>query len=266
MSDFLAEMTIGSRKRAEEAKRRLPEYRSKSRSMPPPRLLEFDGFGVVAEAKIASPTVGRLGAGAGTAEVVDLARRFVAGGATAISVLTVPDRFEGAIEHLSAVASVVDVPVMRKDFLVEPCQVVEARAYGASGVLLIARILGETRLLEMVDTAAELGLFILVELFDEEDLEIALSVLDRDILIGVNARDLADLSLDRGRFARMAPVLPDKTKVAESGIDGPHDVRDVARLGYELALVGTSLVRSDKPTEVVAQLTSEGRRVMAGAN
>ncbi len=236
-------------------------------SVPPALPLDLNSseFGVIAEAKLASPSEGLL-AGGGAEHVVDLARTYVAGGAVAISVLTEESRFAGDIAHLELVARAVDVPVMRKDFLVDPIQVEEARAAGASGVLLIARLLTEGLLTEMTDLTIALGMFPLIEVFDETDLEKTSRVFDRDALIGVNCRDLTTLGVDRRRFATLAPLLPrELPAVAESGLEIPADVASVAALGYRLALVGTALVRSGDVRFDLDSMIAAGRTAMTGA-
>jgi indole-3-glycerol phosphate synthase len=154
---------------------------------------------------------------------------------------------------------------MRKDFLVDPIQIVEARAAGASGVLLIARMLPGELLVEMTDQTLDLGMFVLVEVFDRSDLETAVVVFDRDVLVGVNCRDLGSLDVDPARFASLAPHLPDHLPaVAESGIDGPEDIAAVVRSRYRLALVGASLVSSADPGGSLRAMLAEGRSVAAG--
>jgi indole-3-glycerol phosphate synthase len=220
---------------------------------------------VIAEAKLASPSEGRLAEG-GAAKVVELARLYEAAGAVAISVLTEETRFAGALRHLEAASASVDLPVMRKDFLVDPIQVLEARAAGASGVLLIARLLPDRLLDEMTDLTLSLGMFALIEVFDRSDLETAAGVFDRDVLVGVNSRDLASLEVDAARFAALAPHLPDQvTAVAESGLIDPEDFAAVAGLGYRLALVGSSLVREPDPARRLSEILEAGRAQIAGA-
>jgi indole-3-glycerol phosphate synthase len=227
--------------------------------------LSSNGFGVIAEAKLASPSEGVLAAGGGD-RVAALSRAYAAGGAAAISVLTEKSRFGGAIDHLEAVAGSVDLPVMRKDFLVDPIQVEEARSAGASGVLLIARLLTGGLLAEMTDLTLTLGMFPLIEIFDEDDLEKTSQVFDRDVLIGVNCRDLTNLGVDRRRFEALAPLLPDGLPaVAESGLESPEDVAAVAALGYRLALVGTALVRSGDVRSDLESMIEAGRSAMTGA-
>ena len=270
MSDFLAVMAEESSRRA----RRLREETSSSglearlREAPPPSPLDVSapGFDVIAEAKLSSPSEGRLVSGTNRAgAVLDLARSYAGGGAVAISVLTEESRFEGAMAHLETVSAEIRVPVMRKDFLVDPIQVLEARAAGASGVLLISRMLPGALLAEMTDLALAHGMFVLVELFDRSDIEIAAGVFDREVLVGVNCRDLATLEVDTGRFETLAPHLPDQLpSVAESGLTSAEDVAVVAALGYRLALVGSSLVAEADPAKRLVEMIAAGRRALTG--
>ncbi len=265
MSDFLASMAASSRIRAQEVRESPGEAELTSRvsSARPAIQLELsdDGFDLIAEPKLSSPSEGRLstqGDDGGT--VVRLASEFEDAGAAALSVLTEPSRFAGDFAHLPSVAAVAGIPVMRKDFLVDPIQVLEARAAGASGVLLIARMVGSGLLVEMTDLALDLGMFVLVELFDEADLDAASHVFDREVLVGVNARDLSTLQVDSDRHSRMAGLLPaNLTLVAESGIFDADDAGRVAGLGYRLGLVGTSLVSTPHPGELAAAMIVAGR-------
>ncbi len=262
MSDFLSSMASSSLLRAEgvRANAGVKGLRSRVASARPaqPLVLNSNDFDLIAEAKLASPSRGRL---AGSDEqVVVLAKEMAKARPAAISVLTEPDSFDGSIGHLEAVASSITVPVMRKDFLVDPIQILEARANGASGVLLIARITGRSKLLEMTDLALELGMFVLMEVFEGSDLEVASEVFDREILVGVNARDLATLEVTPTRHAELITSLPSHLPaVAESGIRTAEDAKTVSRLGYKLALVGTSLVVSGRPAELTREMIEAGR-------
>jgi indole-3-glycerol phosphate synthase len=232
-------------------------------SIPPPRPLDVSrpGFDLIAEPKPTSPAEGVLieDSDPGGA-VVRLAEGFAGAGAAAISVLTEPTRFGGSLRHLEAVASTVKVPVMRKDFLVDPVQVLEARFSGASGLLVLARLCKGGLLVEMVDLALALGMFVVVEVFDQADLEEATVVFDRAVLVGVNSRDLVTLGVDRSRFAALAPLLPGHLPwVAESGITRPEHAAETARMGYRLALAGTGLVTSPNPAAAVKALLAAGR-------
>ena len=216
--------------------------------------LNLGAFDVIAEIKNRSPAEGELTARG--VDRVDRAQQYVEGGAAAISVLTEPSRFDGSLEHLAEVAAAVPgTPVMRKDFLVDPVQILEARSAGASGVLLIAAMLDDRALRSMLDCSAEHGLFVLLESFDEEDLARSSKLLDNpadheradagQLLFGVNTRNLRTLHVDPERLAKLAPALPAGRCVAESGLHTEADAAAVADLGYRLALVGTALMRSE---------------------
>lgn len=269
MSDFLAEMASESTRRARETKSTASAAALESRaaSAPPVTALHLarDGFDLIAEAKLASPAAGRLASG-GVERVVALAGEYASHGAAAVSVLTEDTRFAGSLSHLEAAAAAVEVPVMRKDFLVDPIQVTEARAAGASGVLLIARMLPGALLAEMTDLALSHGMFVLLEVFGRPDLESAARVFDRDVLVGVNCRDLVTLDLDVERFESLAPHLPGHLPaVAESGITTEADTERVVELGFRLALVGSSLVTHDDPGRRLAALIAAGRSALTGA-
>lgn len=262
MSDFLAAMAVSSRARAAALREEELSARMSSARPPIPLCLSDEGFDLITEAKLASPSAGRLAEIADDDRTVtDLANTLATAGPAAISILTEPSRFAGHMRHLEMVAGSLDVPVMRKDFLVDRLQVFEARAGGASGVLLIARILDEELLVEMTDLSLDLGMFVLVEVFDESDLERSQAVFGKDVLVGVNARDLATLAVDQGRHARLGGLLPDHLPlVAESGVLNADDVAEVASLGYRLALVGTGLMRNPHPGRMAAELLKAGRR------
>ncbi len=271
MSDFLTEMSQASSLRARAARESVDVSRLQSRaasaSTPAPLRFDASGFDVIAEAKLASPSEGRLVEDESGRTVVSLAGSYTESGAIAVSVLTEPHRFAGSLEDLKEVANAVDAPVMRKDFLVDPIQVVEARAAGASGVLLIARMLPGKALLEMTDLAISYGMFVLVEVFDRSDLEKAATVFDRDVLVGVNCRDLANLGIDRSRFEALAPHLPDHLPaVAESGMTAPDHVASVAALGYRMALVGSTLVSDPDPGAKLGRFLAAGREALSGVS
>lgn len=265
MSDFLASMAAASRLRAEGARRGpgVADLTSRAMSARPviPLVVSDGGFDLMAEPKLASPSGGRLIAdGDDRDTVAGLAAELAASGVAALSVLTEPTSFAGDIGHLGMVSDVLEVPVMRKDFLVDPIQILEARAAGASGVLLIARIVDSSLLVDMTDLALDLGMFALVELFDASDLEVASSVFDRDVLIGVNARDLGTLEVDPGRHGEMMGLLPRGLPlVAESGIVGVPDVERIAEMGYRMALVGTALVSCEDPGSLAREMIRAGR-------
>ena len=269
MSDFLSTMAEASRLRAHAARGKigvtgLASQASSARPVVPLDLPET-GFDLIGEVKLASPVDGQLVTGDDPGHrVPELASLYEDADAAVISVLTEPSRFHGSLDHLEAAAVAVEVPVMRKDFLVDPIQVVEARAAGASGVLLIARLTEASLLAEMTDTAIGFGMFALVEVFDETDLDRASVVFDREVLIGVNTRDLTTLKVQPGRLADLAPHLPRcLLRVAESGLKSASDAELAATLGYRLALVGTALVTSEAPGETTRRLIAAGRAAIS---
>jgi indole-3-glycerol phosphate synthase len=217
-------------------------------------VLRSDGVSVIAEVKRSSPSRGDL---APIADPAALAADYEAGGAHCISVLTEERRFNGSLADLAAVRAAVDVPVLRKDFVVTSYQLWEARAYGADLVLLIVAALEQNALTSLVERAESLGLTPLVEVHDEE--EVARAVDAGAKIIGVNARDLRTLEVDRETFARIAPMIPDDiVKIAESGVRGPHDLIAYANCGADAVLVGESLVTGKDPRTAVADLVTAG--------
>jgi len=209
---------------------------------------------VIAEVKRASPSKGALAA---IADPAALAMDYEAGGARVISVLTEPRRFGGSLEDLAAVREAVRVPVLRKDFIVSSYQLWEARAYGADVVLLIVAALEQNALVSLVERAMSIDLVPLVEVHTEEELDRALDAGAR--VLGINARNLATLEVDRSVFGRLAPRVPEGIiKIAESGIRGPHDLLAYAAAGADAVLVGESLVTGKDPRSAVADLVTAG--------
>ncbi len=270
MSGLLDEMARSStaRVRAAQQLESFAELERRARGTPPGPVLRLSpaGFDVIAELKLRSPAAGQLGS-----ESQDWLGRIAAyarGGAAAVSVLTEPSRFDGSLEHLRQAALVLaplHVPAMRKDFLVDPYQVLEARAAGAAGILVILRMLTRERVCALLDAAADHGLFVLLEAFDESDLESARQLLSsraagETILVGINSRDLQTLEVVPERFAALAPLLPAASAgVAESGVTSPSDARAMRRLGYRLALIGTALMNCDDPAAMVAEILEAAR-------
>jgi len=263
MSDFLQNMAKSSAERAAAVDTPF----SSSDFDKPVVPIDIGAFGVIAEIKDRSPAEGDLATPG--SDRAGRARNYASGSAAAISVLTEPTRFSGALAHLQDVVSAVPgTPVMRKDFLVEPVQVSEARKAGASGVLLIATMLSDAKLREMLDRAWEHGLFVLLEAFDAEDLRRASKLLENNpdreradagqLLVGVNTRNLRTLAVDSDRLQKLAPLLPAATSVAESGLHTADDAARVAGWGYRAALVGTALMRSDDPASLVAAMREAG--------
>ena len=231
------------------------ELRARLLDVPPARDplpgFRVAGSSVIAEVKRRSPSKGDL---AGIPDPAALATAYQRGGAAAISVLTEERRFGGSLDDLHAVRAAVSIPVLRKDFVVEPYQLLEARAAGADLVLLIVAALPGDALLHLYDLTRELGLTALVEVHDEPETERAVELGAR--LVGVNARNLKTLDVDPATFAKLAPLVPaDVVTVAESGITGPDDVRRFVGEGADVVLVGEALVRDGDPEAAVRALT-----------
>jgi len=216
--------------------------------------LRGDGVKVIAEVKRSSPSRGAL---AMITDPAALAADYAAGGASIISVLTEQRRFGGSLEDLAAVRAAVDIPVLRKDFMVTSYQLWEARAYGADVILLIVAALDQLTLVGLHERAESLGMTALVEVHDEAEIARAVDAGAR--VIGINARNLKTLEVDRSTFARLAPLVPSGVvKVAESGVRGTHDVIAYAQAGASAVLVGESLVTGGHPREAVAGLVAAG--------
>ena len=216
--------------------------------------LKGDDVAVIAEVKRASPSKGALAA---IADPAWLAVDYEAGGARVISVLTEQRRFAGSLADLSAVRDAVRVPVLRKDFVVSSYQLWEARVHGADLVLLIVAALPQNALVSLVERAVSIGLVPLVEVHTEAELDRALEAGAQ--VIGVNARNLATLEVDRAVFGRLAPRIPEQiVTIAESGVRGPHDLLAYAAAGADAVLVGESLVTGKDPRSAVADLVTAG--------
>jgi indole-3-glycerol phosphate synthase len=272
--DFLAAMAASSARRVASARERVPEaqlmQRAHASARPPALSLSAAGFDVIAELKLRSPALGAL-----DALTPDLDARiasYAEHGAAAVSVLTEPERFDGALEHLERASRVLAgrVPAMRKDFLVDPYQVAEARLAGAGGVLVILRMLGRPALEALLLRAAELELFVLLEAFDERDIALGAELVERHratqaLLLGVNCRDLTSLQVVPGRLEALAPRLPRGVpRVAESGVDTPAAAAQLAAAGYELALIGGALMKAADPAQLLGAMLAAGRGASCG--
>jgi len=239
------------RRRAETSE---ADLRARLLELAPPRdpmpELGRAGSSVIAEVKRRSPSKGDL---ADIPDPASLATAYARGGAAAVSVLTEERRFGGSLADLDAVRAAVDVPVLRKDFVVDAYQLLEARAHGADLALLIVAALPGDLLERLHDACRELGLTPLVEVHDEPEAERAVAV--GAGLIGVNARNLKTLDVDAATFAKVAPLLPDDVvRVAESGVSGPDDVRRLVGEGADAVLVGEALVRDGDPEGAVRSM------------
>jgi len=258
VASVLQEIVAHKRREVAAARTRLPLRALEERlaGAPPVRpfahALRGPGLRLIAEIKARSPSRGPLREGL---DPVALARDYVRAGAAAISVLTDERYFGGSLAHLAAVrwALPQGPPLLRKDFIVDPYQVYEARAHGADAVLLIAACLGEGELRELLALSRALGMDALVEVHDEEELGRALGA--GASLVGINNRDLRTFRVDLGTTARLRPLIPPQvTVVAESGIQTPEDVAHMAALGVHALLVGEALVTAPDPAARARQL------------
>ena len=209
---------------------------------------------IIAEIKRASPSKGHLSV---LPEPAALAQIYEAGGAAMISVLTEEDRFGGSLEDLAQVRRAVDIPLLRKDFIVTPYQIHEARAYGADAVLLIVAALEQPALESLIERTKSLGMTPLVETHSR--LEVFRALDAGADLIGVNARNLKDLTVDRRTVEEVIDVIPENVvAVAESGVRDSRDVRDYALAGADAVLVGEALVTAASPLEQISDMVSAG--------
>ncbi len=269
---FLDRMAESSARRldAARARRSIDELARQAAALPPPPPLRLDenGFDIIAELKLRSPSAGTLSDGG--AGIEDRVIAYSSAGAAAVSVLTEPDRFGGDLAHLERAAAALaplSVPVMRKDFLLDPYQVFEARVAGAGGVLAIARMLDDDALQALVDTALELGMFVLLESFDVAEiarcsaLALEYPAYHRsDLLLGLNCRDLQTLEIDPARLDAAASAFPDGVvAVAESGLCTAVDAGRLAGQGYRIALVGTALMQAGDPAALLRDMLRAGR-------
>lgn len=260
MSDVLADIVAGVREdvAARETLLSLDAVKELAANTAPAKdafaALRAPGVGVIAEVKRRSPSKGSL---ATIDDPAALAVEYQAGGARMISVLTEQRRFGGSLDDLDAVRARVHVPVLRKDFVVGSYQVHEARAHGADVVLLIVAALDQNTLIGLRERIESLGMTALVEVHTEDEASRALDAGAR--VIGVNARNLKTLDVDRSTFERIAPGLPtDVVKIAESGVRGPLDLIEYAAAGADAVLVGEGLVTTADPRHAVAELVTAG--------
>jgi len=213
------------------------------------------GVGIIAEIKRASPSAGALGTIASPAE---LATRYAAGGAAAISVLTEQRRFNGSLEDFDAVRARVDVPLLRKDFTVDEYQIYEARAHGADLVLLIVAALDDVQLRDYLALTHELGMHALVETHTVEEIQRAAAI--EAPIVGINVRNLKTLAVDTAHYGTLADELPDKAvRIAESGVQSASDVAMYASQGADAVLVGEALVRHGEPSQAIADFRYASR-------
>jgi indole-3-glycerol phosphate synthase len=252
LDDILAE----TRRAVADAKERRPlhELESRAAAAPPPRgfasALRGEGIACIAEIKRRSPSAGWIRQGAIAAEV---AREYQRGGAAALSVLTDTPFFGGALADLEAARAAVHLPLLRKDFIVDPYQVVEARAAGADAILLIVSALEDGPLRDLLGEAQRWQLDVLVETHDAEEIERAVALGAQ--VVGINHRDLRTFKMDMTLAERLRPRIPsDRVVVAESGIRTAEDVRRMRSAGVDAILVGENLMRSPDPGAALGAL------------
>jgi indole-3-glycerol phosphate synthase len=259
MSERLDELVEATRRRLDERRsmrslaeleRLLPE---EALDRPFAEALSRPGTSVIAEYKRRSPSAGVIREGVSVSDVVLAYER---GGAAALSVLTEQDHFGGSLADLEEARSVCDLPILRKDFTVDPYQLYEAKVYGADAVLLVVGALNDAELGSLYGIARQLELDAVVEVHDEEELERALAV-DADV-IGINNRDLVSLSVDRNvTYELLTDVPAGKTVVSESGIHTRADVEELEQVGVDAVLVGEALMRAPDPEAACRDLARE---------
>jgi indole-3-glycerol phosphate synthase len=257
MSTVLEEICDGVREDVQARRLSASQLAEHINQAPAPRdaysALSGSGISVIAEVKRASPSKGEL---ADIANPAELAEKYADGGASVISVLTEQRRFKGSIADFREVREAVELPLLRKDFIVTEYQVQESRAIGADLQLLIVAALSDSQLKDFYQMTEELGMNSLIEIHDEAELERALN-LDPKI-IGVNSRNLKDLSINGDAFERLLPLIPSSVvAVAESGISLPAQVSRIQELGGRAILVGETLVRAGEPAHAIRQLLGE---------
>ncbi len=263
---------VAARRAALDAETLAQRARERAEADPPrgfAAALRRPGLSIIAEHKRSSPSAGVIREDLVLEDVVGAYER---GGAAALSVLTEEASFGGSLADLGRARAAAQLPILRKDFIVDPYQVIEARAAGAGGVLVILRMLSRDRLGALIEQAGKLGLFVLLEAFDAGDIELMHEIVDRyagqdvELLGGVNCRDLTTLQIVPRRLDELAHLLPTRVpRVAESGVVSADDARRVAAAGYELALVGSALMQGGDPGALAAAMLHAGRAARTSA-
>jgi len=258
VKDAAADLSRRKRERPLSSLESMPGF--ERTPLPLEEALRIKSLSIIAEIKRKSPSKGRL---RDDFYVDVIARSYAAAGAAAISVLTEENHFEGHLSHITMVRASVDLPVLRKDFLVDPYQLVEARAYGADAVLLIATLLDQNHLQELLAAATELELSCLVELYDESELD----QIDLDLvsILGVNNRNLHTFDVDVTRAPRLLAHVPDKiVRVAESGLSTGQNLAEMHRCGIDAVLIGEALISKSDPGEALKSLRSDCDLALSG--
>lgn len=226
----------------------------REKTIDPLPLLKQEGVSVIAEVKRSSPSKGEL---AQIKDPADLAKAYEAGGACIVSVLTEERRFSGSLKDLQEVRQAIEIPILRKDFIVSSYQLWEARAYGADLVLLIVAALEQSALVSLIERAESIGLTPLVEVHKASEVDRAMEAGAK--IIGINSRNLKTLEVHPETFSQLAPLITNGAiKIAESGIAGPRDLVNYANLGADAVLIGESLVRAQDPKAFVHELVTAG--------
>jgi len=272
-NSFLKKMADHSYERVLKAKKLEPEaelIEIVKTTMPPPIVLK-NQFNIIAEIKKRSPAKGILQNSNFSLE--EQLKSYASACPMAISILTEPEAFNGSLADLSFAAKIMNkykIPVMRKDFLVDPYQILEAKKMGASGVLMITSILSHEQIDSLLSCASENQLFILLEAFDHKDLEIINKInIEKyvnggcQILCGINCRNLKTLEINFDRFKQLSKLLPKNIiSVAESGIENVEHIRSIVNLGFSAALIGSKLMESSNPTKLLKKLIKEGKSTL----
>ncbi len=249
--------TIIEQKQAEVAVLLREGFARPEVDIPPPRpfrqaLRDYEGVAIIAEAKKASPSKGVIRP---NFDPVAIAKSYQRGGAQAVSVLTDEHFFQGSLDYIPLVRQAVDLPVLRKDFIIHEVQIQQAKVYGADAILLIVAVLDQVQIRDYLDLADELELDALVEVHDEQELETALAAGSR--LVGVNNRNLKDFTLDLETTFRLQRLMPpDVPLVSESGIHTHADYLRLAEAKVAAALVGEAFMREADPGLALARLRS----------
>jgi indole-3-glycerol phosphate synthase len=269
VSDVLATICAATRRTVEAREEREPRAALEGRAAARPArpgvftesLSRSNRVNVIAECKRRSPSKGILRS---DYDPVAIASGYAAAGAAAISVLTEPSFFDGSLEHLAAVRAAVTTPLLRKDFVVSPYQVLEARAVGADAILLIVAALSKTELCDLTAMAAEWDLDTLVEVHDRGELDIALE--SGATVIGVNNRSLKTLSVDLGASEAVVAAIPaGVVSVSESGLKTAEDLVRMSRLGYRAFLIGERFMTAPSPGAALGALLADVERAVLGA-